>query len=228
MRIGIVTGLVSEAACLGRAGLGEGARVLCTGARPGAAARAAAALVADGCRGLVSFGTAGGLATGLAAGTVVLAAVVISDDGARLAVDPGWHQRVRVRVGGALPLVVDAIATVADPLLTPEAKVACRRATGAVAVDMESGEVARVAAAAAIPFLVVRAIADPAERTIPAWVMQAVTADGRTRITPVVAHLARRPGDAAALFRLARDARAALRGLGRVATLAGPLLALDG
>ena len=39
--------------------------------------------------------------------------------------------------------------------------------TGALAVDLESAVVARAAAAAGIPFLVLRAIADPATRHLP-------------------------------------------------------------
>ncbi len=49
-------------------GGGEGLAVRCTGARAGAAAAAAAALIADGCGGLVSFGTAGGLDAAAGAG----------------------------------------------------------------------------------------------------------------------------------------------------------------
>jgi hypothetical protein len=175
-------------------------------------------------------------------------------------------------------------------LLTPAAKAACRRATGAVAVDMESGSVARAAhpspsrsrgslplphagegrgedglrrlkltrrllplphagegqgegafrgepgaalggdelnPRAAIPFLVIRAIADPADRAVPAWVMQAVTADGRTALLPVLSHLGRHPGALPALVRLAGDAQSAMRSLRRVAALAGPFFAFD-
>jgi hypothetical protein len=201
-----------------------------------------------GSRGLVSFGTAGGLALGLAPGTLVLADAVVFRDGSRLAVDVDWHERLYARLSGTMPLVTDAIAAADAPLLTPEAKAACRRATGAVAVDMESGEVALAAdpspshyrrslplpprgdgrgEGAALPFIVMRAIADPAERTVPAWVMRAVSADGRTAILPVLSHLTRRPGQLPALVRLATDARAAMRSLRRVAALVGPLFAFD-
>ena len=220
--------MAAEAACLRRAEGGDRLAVRCTGARSDAAATAAEALIAEGCRGLVSFGTAGGLVPGLAAGTLVLAQAVTLPDGSRIAVDRDWHQRLCADLAGIAPFGTDAIAAADEPLLTPEAKAACRRATGAVAVDMESGEVARAAAAAAMPFLVVRAIADPADRAVPAWVMQAVTADGRTAIRPVLSHLGRNPGEVPAVVRLALDARAAMRTLRRVAALAGPLLAFDG
>ena len=78
-----------------------------------------------------------------------------------------------------------------------------------------------------VPFIVIRAIADPAERAVPPWVMQAVTTDGRTAVRPVLSHLGRKPGDLPALVRLALDARAAMRTLRRVAALAGPFLAFD-
>ena len=225
MQIGVVTGLAAEAGCLRQAGVVP-ASVRCTGARPGAAAAAAEALIAGGCRGLVSFGTAGGLKPGMAPGTLVLATAAIMADGTRLAVDPAWHGRLWAGIQSLSP-VTEAIAALAEPLLDPAAKAARLRATGAAAVDMESGEVGRCAAAAGIPFLVVRAVADPAERAIPPWVMQAVTVDGRTRVRPVLAQIVRNPAVVPALVRLAGDARRAMRSLSRVAALAGPLLAFD-
>ena len=67
------------------------------------------------------------------------------------------------------------VATAAD-------KRALFEATGAQAVDMESHEVAAVAAAAGLPFLVIRALADPYDQVIPQVAREALRPDGRVRL----------------------------------------------
>jgi adenosylhomocysteine nucleosidase len=218
--LGVVCGLKSEAACL--AGLAA-VVVRPTGARPAAAARLSWVLLAGGCTALVSFGTAGGLAPDLAPGTLVLAGAVVDGTGRRFAADADAAARLAAAAGDrGLAARTGAVAGVARPLLTPAAKDAWQRTTGAIAVDMESLAVAAVATEAGVPFVVVRAVADPADRAVPAWVMGCIAADGSSRAGPVLARLARHPADVASLIRLAREARAAMATLRRVA----PLLAL--
>ena len=67
--LGIVTGLASEAACLGKV---QFCRV--AGADAVRAGLAARALIAEGCLGLLSFGLAGGLDPNLEPGAVIVAA----------------------------------------------------------------------------------------------------------------------------------------------------------
>lgn len=97
--------------------------------------------------------------------------------------------------------------------------------TGAAAIDMESHAVAAAAADRAAPFLVIRTVADPAERRLPPWLAGVIGANGRPGARAVAAGLARNPADAAAMLRLGGDARRGLKALRRVAALAGPLLA---
>lgn len=229
---GVVCGLRVEADCL--AGHPQ-LRIGIAGARPGRATAVAGDLVAAGCGALISFGTAGGLAPGLAPGCLVVADRVLLADGRSLAVDVDWRRRLVAACGAGVVgsgvvgrgvigkgVVGGAIAAVTEPLLDPEAKAACHRARAAVACDMESGPVALVAAAAGLPFLVVRAIADPADRAVPAWAMACIAEDGATRAGPALAALARRPATLPALLRLAFDSRRALRTLARIAPLLAP------
>jgi hopanoid-associated phosphorylase len=215
---GAVVGLRREARLLAR--LAPGIRVACSGADPDRAARAAERLLAEGAPGLVSFGLAGGLAPGLPPGRLLLPAGVLLPEGGTLAVDPAWHARARA----ALPAAETAPVAGSDHALAdPAAKAALHRA-GAVAVDMESHAVARAAAAAGKPFLVIRAVADPAGRALPRAALVAVAPDGGTRLAAVLLALARRPGEVAGLLRLARDGAAAFAALGGVGAL-GPRLA---
>jgi hopanoid-associated phosphorylase len=216
---GAVVGLRREARLLAR--LAPGVRVACSGARPARAARLAEELLADGAPALISFGLAGGLAPGLRPGRLLLPERVLLPGGGAIAVDPAWHARARA----ALPEAATAPLGGSDrPLADPAAKAALHRA-GAAAVDMESHAVARAAAAAGRPFLVIRAVADPAGRALPAAALVAVAPDGGTRLAALLLALARRPAELAQLVRLARDGSAAFAALGGVGARLGPCLA---
>jgi len=88
-------------------------------------------------------------------------------------------------------------------------KRAAWRASGAVAVDLESGAVARVAAEAGISFAVVRAICDPAERDLPPAALVALDHAGGIGFLRVLASVAAHPRQLPALIRLAGDAKLA-------------------
>jgi hypothetical protein len=204
--IGVVTGLVFEVRDF-RAGWGEGAPPAIAGL--GEAARVAAeTLVADGACALVSFGLAGGLAPGLAPGRVVWAERVVSDAATwRLPAGAASAERVGASVG--------SLYGAAAPLLTPTDKRAVAARTGACVVDMESAHVLATAHRHGLPALVVRVVADPAERALPRLAAVAARPDGRLDPWATAAALLRYPLDwplvAASAWDTAR-ARAGLRG----------------
>lgn len=218
--VGVVVGLASEARLLRDR---PGVRVACSGASAARARILAAKLLDGGCDALVSFGLAGGLDPRLSSGALCLPEAVLTASGARLAVDAPWRARLVQRIGGApgCALLLGSDRAVASP----EEKSALFARTGAAAIDMESHAVAAAAAERAAPFLVIRAIADPAERRLPPWLAGVIGADGRPVARTLAAGLARNPADAAAMLRLGGDARRGLKTLRRVAALAGPLLA---
>ncbi|NJO55020.1 MAG: purine phosphorylase [Rhodospirillales bacterium] len=236
MRIGVVVGLRSEAACLSDPSIDDRRIVCCSGARPAEAARLAERLIDEGCDGLVSFGMAGGLDPVLAPGALIVADSVLGADGTALSTDTGWRQRLLARIRSnhlfsnrdhPEPVTGRVLAAV-EPILSPRIKDYCHKTTQAIAVDMESGEVGRIAQAANRPFLVVRAVADASTRSVPAWVIRTVTADGTTSLPAFLRGLARHPADVRLLYSLARDSRAALRSLSGVALRVGPLFNLNG
>jgi adenosylhomocysteine nucleosidase len=81
--------------------------------------------------------------------------------------------------------------------------------------------VARAAAALGIPFVVLRAIADPASRELPPAALLPLKGDGKPAIGQVLASVMRRPQQLPTLFGVAREARQAL------AALVGPARALN-
>ena len=109
------------------------------------------------------------------------------------------------------------MATVAD-------KRALLEAIGALAVDMESHAVAAVATAAGIPFLVIRAIADPADRVVPQAALEALRPDGGSASVATFGGVIRQPGQLIASCAWAATAPRRQATLRRAARLAGPAL----
>ena len=113
-------------------------------------------------------------------------------------------------------------------ILTAAAKLDLHGRTGAVAVDMESHAVGRVARDAGLPFLVVRVIADTQARSLPSWIMDGVDDAGHARPWAMAGRLLGSPGSLPALIGLGRDNAKAMACLRRVALIAGPGLAFLG
>jgi len=195
----------------------SGTLVAVSGMGSAAAAGAARALVDAGAVSLVSWGMAGGLDPALAAGTICLPKRVVSADGtASFATSAEWCAAVAAAAGRSGHVVSGPLLAGNSALAEVAAKAAAFRATGAVAVDMESLAIAAIAAAHALPFLAVRVIVDTALDAVPAAVMSAA-ASGNVRISRIAAGLLRRPGDLLPLLRLAKRYRAAMRALTAVA-----------
>lgn len=191
---------------------------VCAGGRADRAEALARAMVAAGAGGLVSFGLAGGLDPTLPTGALVLADAVVLPDGRAIGTDPEWRAAVAAALGDRGLAARDGrVAGRDSPALTPGDKAGLADRVGALAVDMESHAVARVAAAAGVPLLVLRAVGDPADRAVPAFAMAGLAPDGRTRAAPVLRGLLRHPGALPALLALARDTRRGLRALRRAA-----------
>lgn len=220
-RLGVITGLASEADCLSEIPVDRRPLVESAGASPEGARRVARALLSRGCTGLLSFGTAGGLDPDLGPGALVLAEAVVAPDGGRFATDAPWRDRLRAALSGEADMAVATLAGSGHAVSTPAAKRRLRETTGAAAVDMESLGVAEVAAQADVPFLALRAVADPAARAIPPWVMKAVLADGSIAPEAIIRPLLVRPWTVWALIGLARENGRALAALRRVASRAG-------
>lgn len=226
-RLGVITGLIREADCLGVIPADRRPLVRSSGARPARAYALSRELIGEGCQGLVSFGTAGGLKADLKPGTLVLAESVVRDDGKVFQVSKPWLERMEKAVTGPAAVTGAAIAGSDTVAANPEAKRALAAKTSAVAVDMESHAVARAAEEAGVPFLVVRVIADSLQRTLPEWILGTVGESGGTRPGAVLSGLARHPWDLPALVGLAGDNAKAMAALRRVAGLSGGLFFLE-
>jgi adenosylhomocysteine nucleosidase len=199
--LGIVVGLAAEARIARRL---AGTVAIGGGGAHGAEA-ASHRLIAGGADALLSFGLCGGLDPALHPGELLIPATVL-DGATRHAANTAMAGRF----GGPTPHVLlggTAIAASADE------KRRLRAATGADAIDLESGAVARVAARHGLPFAVLRAICDPADQDLPPAALVALDGAGAIGLLRVLAALAVRPAQLPALLLLARNAANARRRL---------------
>jgi hopanoid-associated phosphorylase len=213
----VVVGLAFEA----RIAAGPGMNVICSGDGQDLAGSVTRAITPD-CRGLVSFGVAGGLDPNLKPGACVVASAIVSGN-TRMPTDHHWSQQLIKTIPDA---VYGILAGVRIPVAEPSAKRALHEKTGAIAVDMESHVVAKVAAAHGLPMAAIRVITDPAMRALPEAVLAAMRPDGTTSITALIRSLMRKPRELPALVQTALDARAARSTLLRGRQLLGPGLGL--
>jgi adenosylhomocysteine nucleosidase len=160
---------------------------------------------------------AGGLDPALAAGTIFLPDEVISSDGATVATARDWRERLAAALAARRPVTRGRLLTSPTAVGSPAEKAALFRATGAVAVDMESLAIAEVANTHRLPFIAVRVIVDSAADALPQAVTAAADNEGHLQIWRLMGALARTPADLAPLLRLARRYRAANRSLAAVA-----------
>lgn len=179
------------------------------------AAAAAAAAIEAGAGGLISFGLCGGLAPDVASGCLVLPNSILMSDGRRISVDQRWRARIAAAVEDDFMTDGRPLLAAAEIIDTPATK-ARAAASGAAAVDLESGAIAAAAAKAGLPFVAVRAVADAAGDALPAGIATWVDAKGRSRAAPFIG-AALKPINWPALVTLVRRWGTARRTLERVA-----------
>ena len=252
-RIGVITGLASEAATLPE----DAFQIAVSAANSARAEQAAEAMIAGGAALLVSYGFAAGLDPRLGPGALLLPETVIAHEGEVETPDRGGVRdqlsrmtsfkpregpgapeppppeaymavdaHVRDRLSQALDMRIEggAIAGVDRPLVRPDEKLALFAQTRAKAADMESHVVARTAAAAGVPFVVIRAVSDPSNRALPRAAVVGITQEGRIDAGAVAFALLRSPWECTDMLTLALDGAQAMHRLRRVGRRAAPLL----
>ena len=230
MVLGIVAALAREAGGLAEplpAGAGPQAisdEVLLTVSGMGARrARAAGeSLIAEGATALLSWGSAGALHAELGPGSLLLPKRIVPVQGQDVAVDVAWHTRLMRALDGHMNVYTAPLAESSSVLRATDAKRSLRERTDAVAVDMESAALGALAWEAGLPFLVVRAVADAADMTVPGSVLGALDEDGGVHLVKLLGRLLVAPGDWVALGRLSRGFSKAQATLARVANQTGP------
>ena len=203
----VVVGLSFEARLAGRIR----AQVICSGNGQHLAA-SLTRVITKQCQGLISLGVAGGLLPNVPAGTCVIGSQIL-DGTQRLLTDRGWSQSLLKAIPGS---IFGKIVGVAAPIAFPEVKHSLYLNTGAVAVDMESHVVGNAALTNGLPFVAIRVISDPAERSLPRVALTAMRPNGTVDFFAMVRSLMKHPREVRALAETARDTYTAGITLSRV------------
>ena len=170
-----LVGLAFEA----RIAAGLGVLVACRGRETADLLRLA---LGAGCRSIISFGVRGGLEPDLLPGDCVVASAIIDYPAVR-PTDPLWSRKLADMIPDARHGPIMGVnAVVSDPA----DKRKLHAFTGAVAIDMESHLVARLADAHGLAFAAVRVIIDPAHRAVPPAALLAMAPGGSTDVSAMV------------------------------------------
>jgi hopanoid-associated phosphorylase len=206
-----LVGLAFEA----RIAAGPGVLVVCRGHEMSDLLRLA---IGAGCRSIISFGVGGGLAPDLIPGDCVVASAIIDYPAVR-PTDPLWSRKLAEMIPDARHGPIMGVNSVVSD---PADKRKLHAFTRAVAVDMESHLVARLADAHGLAFAAVRVIIDPAHRAVPPAALLAMAPGGSTDVTAMLWEILARPSQVSPLMRLAADAIAARTALVRLRRVLGP------
>jgi adenosylhomocysteine nucleosidase len=216
MCFAVVVGLAAEARVAGRVGL----RAIVVGGGPTRSLTLVERLVSEGVTGLVSFGICGGLDPALASARLVLPRVVCSGEGQRYPVDGAWRDALAAALRGVGMEIAEGDILGLDAIVsTRQDKASLFGKTAACAVDLESHIVAEAARKAGIPFIVLRVVADPAWRDLPAAALIPLDTQGRPVLRHVLRSLLSQPRQTPHLIRLAFETQRALSVLRRGARL---------
>ncbi len=224
---GIITGLRLEAR-IARSGCGRHARVACHGMGPKRAREAAEELARAGAAGLVSFGLAAGLVAQAKPGMLLLPARIVTESGGSIMTDILWRERLAGALQKALPVLDQPLASVKRPLPSYLDKASAWARTQAFAADMESAAIAAVARRRGLPFIALRAIADPVDFSLPPAAVLAINKNGRLNIRKLLLSLWRQPAQWRALKELAGHSKAAKGALKTACHGAGDAMAAPG
>ncbi len=175
-------------------------------------------LIEKGVNSLISWGCAAALDAALQPGHLVLAESCIDAQQVRLELDnKAWVNYVQSSFGRQLQIHVGKLAESKRLVETSLDKVQLGRSTGAIALDMESTAIAKVASLNGIPFITIRVIADSLTMSLPKAVGYALNEQGEVVLIKLLLFLLLHPKELPELIKLGVAFNAAKKTLKRAA-----------
>jgi len=222
--IGIIVALPEELSTLtstkARQGdivpLNDDILLLLAGTGPENAAKAAKCLIDHGAEKLISWGCAAALAEHLKPGDLILANSLIGADQTNIPCARMCLNHARQTLQSFSPSL-EPLAESRHIVATTTAKQQLFKQTRAIAVDMESAAIARIAKQHDKTFLIIRAIADDAEMNLPDAVVYAINEQGVVELPKLLRYLLLHPGEIPALIQLGLAFSAARKTLTAIA-----------
>ena len=188
-----------------------------SGAGPINAQSAAELLVAEGATRLISWGCAAALSASLNPGDLILADKLIDAGNVEITIDANWHSYTKNSLAAFAVVHTGSLAESISIVSSIEDKQQLQSITGAVALDMESIAIARIAKQHALPFLSIRVIADPVNMNLPQAINYSLNDQGEVVLGKLLLFLLLHPAELPGLIKLGLHFNAARKTLKLVA-----------
>ena len=159
-------------------------------------------LIAQGATRLISWGCAAALSETLKPGDLVLADALIDAEGAQIGIDSGWHGCAKNLLSTSLQIHTGSLVESNSIVAASRDKKHLHAQTGAVALDMETIAVAKVARQHNLPFLAIRAIADPVNMNLPKAINHSLNNEGDIMLGKLLLFIALHPSELPGLIKL--------------------------
>ena len=183
------------------------------------AQHAAEELIKKGVTRLLVFGVCGALSPALKAGDLILPKTVLSPDGTSYQADATWRDSFSNKLNCDLQVHTESLLHADEIIKDKTEKQLLFEKYNAIATDMESFAVARVATKADIPFLIVRAVSDPVDYFFPRIILNSLREDGRINPVKFALNLMRYPNEIGSLIQMGKYFKAAKKTLRSVLPL---------
>ncbi len=234
MITGIVVALPEELSTLTSKKIDKGCCVFITdtiilaysGAGANNARTASELLIAQGATRLISWGCAAALGESLKPGDLVLADTLLDAEGARIGIPAAWHDFAKNLLSNTLKVHTGGLVESKTIVASGKDKKRLYTQTGAIALDMESIAIAKAALQNSLPFLAVRAIADPVNMDLPKAINHSLNNEGDIVLSKLLLFIALHPAELPGLVKLGLHFNAAKNTLKLVAKQLDHLTAL--
>jgi len=176
-----------------------------SGAGPVNSQSAAELLVAKGATRLISWGCAAALSASLKPGDLILADKLMDAEGgrdAKFCVSTDWHSHAKNSLATFVVVHTGCLAESISIVSSSKDKKQLHSITGAVALDMESIAIARVAMQHTLVFLSIRVIADPVNMNLPLAINHSLNGRGEIVLGKLLLFLFLHPAELPGLIKL--------------------------
>ncbi len=174
-------------------------------------------LIAKGATQLISWGCAAALDGSLKSGDLVLADKLIDVENVEFNVNVDWHGHVKKRLTKHVVVKTGGLAESLSIVSSSKDKKKLSALTGAVALDMESIAIAKIAMEHSLPFLVIRVIADTVNMNLPQAINYSLNTQGEIVMKKLLLFLLLHPAELPDLIKLGLHFYAAKKTLRSIA-----------
>ena len=159
-------------------------------------------LVAKGANQLISWGCAAALSESLKPGDLILADELIDAGNVVMATSADWLAYAKNSLAKFVVIQSGRLAESTSIVSSSKEKKQLHSTTGAIALDMESAAVARVAKQHILPFLTIRVIADPVNMDLPRAIYYSLNDQGEMVLRKLLLFLFLHPAELTGLIKL--------------------------